>query len=182
MGEVEGRPQLTVKWNEAKKIEAKRSERSEKKKIFIVLQNEAKRKRNGFCFASFRFEAKKNKKRKLGTLPPTSNDDLCPSFCLILIQYAGHDLMVVWRRERLRLASQLLPPAQRVPENIRSSSRSVQYLKRQCHKVFCLCVHSANIYSSSKLETIHSALIYSRLARKVCDTLLQLTSPLMQIT
>ena len=42
-----------------RKNEAKRSE-TKRKLIFLVSQNEAKRKRNGFCFASFRFEAKKN--------------------------------------------------------------------------------------------------------------------------
>ena len=51
----------------SKKIEAKRSE-MKRKIIVFVSQNEAKRKRNGFCFASFRFEAKKNKKRKWDTL------------------------------------------------------------------------------------------------------------------
>ena len=42
-----------------------------KRKIsLLVSQTEAKRKRNGFCFALFRFEAKKNKKRKWDTLMP----------------------------------------------------------------------------------------------------------------
>ena len=40
-----------------------------KRKIIVfVSQNEAKRKRNGFCFASFHFEAKKKYKRKWDTL------------------------------------------------------------------------------------------------------------------
>ena len=48
-----------------------------KRKIyFLVSLNEAKRKRDGFCFALFHFEAKKNNKRKWDTLirrcPPTS--------------------------------------------------------------------------------------------------------------
>ena len=40
----------------------------EAKNIFLVSWNEAKRKGNGFCFASFRFQAKKYKKRKWDTL------------------------------------------------------------------------------------------------------------------
>ena len=51
---------------DASKREAKRSEkieakRSERQRITNLLfsENEAKRKRNCFCFASFRFEAKK---------------------------------------------------------------------------------------------------------------------------
>ena len=49
------------------KIEAKQSERTRKIHL-LVSRNKAKRKRNGFCFASFRFDAKKNKKRKWDTL------------------------------------------------------------------------------------------------------------------
>ena len=55
--------------NKSRKIEAKRSEKIEakssetKRKMYLLVsRNEAKRKRNGFCLASFRFEAKKNKK------------------------------------------------------------------------------------------------------------------------
>ena len=50
-----------MKRNEAKKLKRKEAKRSETKRNIIVFvsQNEAKRKRNGFCFASFRFEAKK---------------------------------------------------------------------------------------------------------------------------
>ena len=62
-------------WNRYLKKEAKQSEKIEvkgsktkRKIIFLVLQKEAKRKRNGFCFASFRFEAKKKYKRKWDTL------------------------------------------------------------------------------------------------------------------
>ena len=40
-----------------------------KRKIyFLVSLKEAKRKRDGFCFALFHFEAKKNNKRKWDTL------------------------------------------------------------------------------------------------------------------
>ena len=56
-----------MKRNEAKKLKRKEAKRSEKL-LFFVSQNEAKRKRNGFCFASFRFEAKKKYKRKWDTL------------------------------------------------------------------------------------------------------------------
>ena len=59
-----------MKRNKAKqseKIEAKGSE-TKRKIIVLVSQNEAKRKRNGFCFASFRFEAKKKYMRKWDTL------------------------------------------------------------------------------------------------------------------
>ena len=53
-----------MKRNQAKKL--KRNEA--KNYFFFVSQNEEKRKRNGFCFASFRFEAKKKYKRKWDTL------------------------------------------------------------------------------------------------------------------
>ena len=46
-------------YNRNWKSEAKQS-KTKQKIIVIVLQNEAKRKWNGFCFASFRFEVKKN--------------------------------------------------------------------------------------------------------------------------
>ena len=65
-----------LKQNEAKnqclkkQSESKRAKGSETKRkfSFLVSQNQAKRKRNSFCFALFRFEAKKNKKRKWDTL------------------------------------------------------------------------------------------------------------------
>ena len=65
--------------NEAKrseKIYAKKLSKKKQKNVsetkqkinFQVSRNKAKRKQNGFCFASFRFEAKKCKKRKWDTL------------------------------------------------------------------------------------------------------------------
>ena len=49
---------LKIEAKRCKKIEAKQSEM--KRKIhLLVSRNKAKRKRNGFCFASFRFDAKK---------------------------------------------------------------------------------------------------------------------------
>ena len=55
---------------DAKGCERKRKDAKGSEKTFLLVsRNEAKRKRNDFCFASFRFEAEKSKKRKWDTLP-----------------------------------------------------------------------------------------------------------------
>ena len=63
-----------------RKNEGKQSE-TKRKLIFLVSQNKAKRKQNGFCFASFRFEAKKKYKRKWDTLGGTHRP---PPLCVYL--------------------------------------------------------------------------------------------------
>jgi hypothetical protein len=56
-----------VRSEKAKKIKAKQCE-MKRKEFFLVLQKQAKMKRNKMRFASFRFEAKIKKERKRDTL------------------------------------------------------------------------------------------------------------------
>ena len=77
-----------MKPNEAKKLKQK-----EANNFFLVSQNEAKRKRSCFCFASFRFKAKTNKKRKWNTLTRTVYPNFFCSFPL-WIQFLLTDSLV----------------------------------------------------------------------------------------
>ena len=55
---LSGQMFLKIEAKQSETFEAKQSE-TKRKIVSLVSRNEAKRKRNCFCFASFRFEAKK---------------------------------------------------------------------------------------------------------------------------